>query len=792
MVVTTTQHPPGVGPHAQGVPYGPQPVQAGPRHPIPGPFRGPHPDRQQQHNWPFFYMQPSQPYLPYQWPVPMPYVPYGNFPGLGYGMVVPPFPPASYMEAPGYILPHAQLHMVDYRRMMTPHLPPAMAYQARRFRCQNTMPSGRLMVSSEVQTEPVCVESSRRDCRVAPGSLQESGRDTGSGSGLSSPRPSEDKSSACAEDVMASNNVAGIASSDSSSAAPTSGILFQAEEVRIECSGTPAGLKIIHAKETTEVASSANGELLQCNMGSVHAAEDVVLRCYRSLSCGADEQREADLSHSDTQYLPPCHDLLMMAPCPSSATVAGLEGSFVTPDEPANSAEMHTLVVQRDPNLSKSEEDLCGTSKNVHFKILRLPFDLKCLDELRQMEASVWSIESLMPYVPSTEWLIQNGLLTPQKPSLATVMEVPAELPIDSKQTTGDAGPSPKENQIGTMIELDGQDSVTSLESLPPYLPSASWLADFNNVSYNKLASRQQMGNLSSWPEQQLREILEVDQDAKVSTSLDPSSVPVRFKDEKSKNRGRTDCHSPSIQEGCLDQSHSGLPVVVDHKGRICKSCLTKRRGSVMSSSPATKANGVKRCKVAPAHLVGDKVNLCTLCKRDPEKRPRCKASASSTHGFVNVGYETEGEVSENALYTSVGTKRSVEGQRLHCLPKLPFGRHSEKCPMSHQSKLREQNCSCDDPKGLRYSTSARDTNGCSRYSDTREKNDENLALSATERWRETEQRFNSQKQNEKSRKGSLQVSDTESTKSGGTMMTHKKHKPCAQTQELHRRDTRC
>lgn len=85
MVVAASQHPPGFDPHAQSIPSGMASAQ-GARHAGPNPYRGPNPnhlDRQQQGNWPFFYVQPSQPYVTCQWPMPMPYVPYGGFPGLG-------------------------------------------------------------------------------------------------------------------------------------------------------------------------------------------------------------------------------------------------------------------------------------------------------------------------------------------------------------------------------------------------------------------------------------------------------------------------------------------------------------------------------------------------------------------------------------------------------------------------------------------------------------------------------------------------------------------------------------
>lgn len=85
MVVVASQHPPGFEPRAQSIPSGMASAQ-GTRHAGPNPYRGPNPnhlDRQQQGNWPFFYVQPSQPYVTCQWPMPMPYVPYGGFPGLG-------------------------------------------------------------------------------------------------------------------------------------------------------------------------------------------------------------------------------------------------------------------------------------------------------------------------------------------------------------------------------------------------------------------------------------------------------------------------------------------------------------------------------------------------------------------------------------------------------------------------------------------------------------------------------------------------------------------------------------
>lgn len=80
------QHSFGLGPRSPNPPHGAQQAQGTG---LPGAPR-PEEQPQQQHHKPFFYIQPSQPYMPMQnmqWPVPMPmpvsYNPYYNYPGLG-------------------------------------------------------------------------------------------------------------------------------------------------------------------------------------------------------------------------------------------------------------------------------------------------------------------------------------------------------------------------------------------------------------------------------------------------------------------------------------------------------------------------------------------------------------------------------------------------------------------------------------------------------------------------------------------------------------------------------------
>ncbi|KAJ8393701.1 hypothetical protein AAFF_G00057540 [Aldrovandia affinis] len=104
------------------------------------------------HTRPFFYVQPpSQPYYMYQWHMNNPYGHYG-FPGSGIPFGRPYMPPYPYMQYPGYIIPHAPMQPVDYRRMYNPHFPSAASYDVR-FRHHHTR-MRRETACSEAQTDP--------------------------------------------------------------------------------------------------------------------------------------------------------------------------------------------------------------------------------------------------------------------------------------------------------------------------------------------------------------------------------------------------------------------------------------------------------------------------------------------------------------------------------------------------------------------------------------------------------------------------------------------------------------
>ncbi|XP_066578468.1 bucky ball [Amia ocellicauda] len=104
------------------------------------------------HTRPFFYVQPpSQPYFLYQWHMNNPYGQYG-FHGSGFPFGRSYMPPYPYMQYPGYVVPHAPMQPMDYRRMYNPHFPSAGAYDVR-FRHHQTR-TRRETASSEVQTDP--------------------------------------------------------------------------------------------------------------------------------------------------------------------------------------------------------------------------------------------------------------------------------------------------------------------------------------------------------------------------------------------------------------------------------------------------------------------------------------------------------------------------------------------------------------------------------------------------------------------------------------------------------------
>ncbi|XP_041823437.1 bucky ball-like isoform X2 [Melanotaenia boesemani] len=110
-----------------------------------GAQRNPHPR-------PFFYVQPaSQPYY-LQWQLNNPYSHYG-LPG-GFNIGRPCMHPYPFVPFPGFVLPHAPIYPMDYRRMFEPRFhPPSWGDMPRQQ--YHSQPYGRRETScSEAQTDP--------------------------------------------------------------------------------------------------------------------------------------------------------------------------------------------------------------------------------------------------------------------------------------------------------------------------------------------------------------------------------------------------------------------------------------------------------------------------------------------------------------------------------------------------------------------------------------------------------------------------------------------------------------
>lgn len=749
---TFTVRPPfGLGPRGPNQPHGAQQAHQGPHQAGSGPSAAPRPE--EQHHKPFFYVQPSQSYLPMQslqWPVPMPmpmsYSPYYGFPGLGkcqisscisyirgcnvlkvcltklpitflhtmegYGLpVMPNYQPNPYMEPPGFVVPHTHLHLMDYRRMLNPQYYQTMAY--RRFRYQHNS-QNKEMTSSEVQTEPLSTNQKTStpgsSHAEAPCGLPVCDTETNH-------RPGDPTSKPLSTALAVPKGNHSLEQKDmvplSTTKTPSnSSFVIQTEEVRIECCTTPVGLQLLHSHETAEVSHS----FLQG-----HVLQDEGL-------CLPAEQSEKTLQV--------CSDVLLVRTPSSSEKSPALE-------EESNAGSQTAAHGQE----IRSEKVLSMASKNLHSKVIQLPFDAKYLDELRKMESTVWSVEGTL--MPSSESLIHNDHpesyeempAAADEASSADVLmfreAVPTEeteelspepqdgvvCPQDDVMTEADISPMmdvPVTEE--TMMELrnaaevvdapylllldnsplkegrqennvhDHQD--TSFESLPAYLPSTSWLADFENVH--------SCSKLPPVPRKQNRPLngrgLDVPSRRRKLDLENKEQATVRKPKERYKPKGKVvDRRSVSDHECCLSRNFSEnvFTPYMSKRDRLCTRCLAKRR-FYPSAGPGLDGRNLRR-KAVPFQQRNEVfLPTCEACKRHSKKQLMTNGSSPDVHGHHH-GHDTEGESSENGPCRT-GTKwRSADDPRKLNDLKRPLASKQNvvTCPAAACPKQREMNCVC-------------------------------------------------------------------------------------------------
>lgn len=606
---------------------------------------------------------------------------------------MPNYQPNLYMEPPGFVVPHTNLHLMDYRRMLNPQYYQTMAYHSRRFRYQHNSQT-REMTTSEVQTEPL--SAIQRTSTPGSGDAEASrdlpvlsGQSLSPASGaLKDDRPLELKDTPLS----------------AARAPPNGSFTIETEEVRIECRTTPVGLQLVHSHETAEVSHSFSSVL----QGHVLP----------------DEAEPAPQA---------CPDILLVGTPGGGEKIPALEDESAV----ALDADTHPPAAAHG-DIREASGDPSATSKNSYSRAYQLPFDPKYLDELRKMESTVWSVEEAL--IPSPESLIQNGraaaddegiLLADEVPAAGALMmeEVPplsaapedrisaADGPRDEMMSEADVSPTVDAAVVAEdvmeqanaaagapyLLLLDNSSlqeegdqrrrethvqhhQDTSFESLPAYLPSASWLADFENIHYCR--------KLPPTPRKQSRPLSGhgLDLPSRRRKLEYQEQTAARKAKERYKPKGKADRRSLSDHECCLSSNfeNSSTPYV-SKRDRLCTRCLAKRR-LCASASPGIDGRTSTR-KALPFRQRNDSpLPTCEACKCHSKKELMRKGTDVRDRRH---GHDTEGESSENGSCRAGPKWRPAGTLKRPLTPK----QNLVTCPAGPYPKLRDKNCACHEPR---------------------------------------------------------------------------------------------
>nr|XP_046178362.1 uncharacterized protein LOC124010069 [Oncorhynchus gorbuscha] len=650
-----------------------QPVRQpnpGTRHPVHGPqgvgpYLTEHPPHVHQPR-PYFYVQPVQPPpLPpvyhYQWP--MTYNPYSGFPGMGYGMpgmVMPPFPPQPYMEAPGYILPHAQLHPAEYRQYQ--FHPAAMVYQNHHNRLrtfyQNTTP--RETVNSEVQTEPPPEAEKDYAPSAAPLTGSDSGRGTNSTHSTTPSSPCSNAEKQSCPEVEPNS--------------PTD---------------PPAGTKTIHSHRTSIEALGkpvhGGGHLVHHDVWSVSSADGMVPMCSSS-----DQADEVIMAERCVSSFP---DVLIGGGSPSSKMERAPKcGQILTQEIPHENITEGSNVV-----MTGSCEGVTNLD-NCHYKILKLPFIFHDLMTESKVNESVWSVESMAPYVPSTEWLIQNGLMAPED----VAQESSEKVSADQSQMSFHYRQVPKKLNA----------SVWSVQSLAPYVPSKELLIE--NVLMNPEVVTERESDPAKVNQglraSQVIDVTERRRSRRFSLTLENVKEAEKMSDENA-TPYQESFHYRQIQrndkefvwsvEPVEKASVDGLPIMFSSKSTMIPSL----EGSLNSTQGSLKPKAQCSPNLKPLEVTEHRAQSPLCSPDDPETYASKCMAGDQEPGYSCPGpcnQEMEIEEKEPTKQTGPvvpsrqGCKQMIADVRMLMAPSS--NRQFKVCGLKC-SKLQERNCSCHEPK---------------------------------------------------------------------------------------------
>lgn len=608
-----------------------------------------------------------------------------------------------YVEPPSFILPQSHLHLMDYRRVLNPQYYQTMAYHSRRFRYQQS----RETTSSEVQTEP----------------LRTSTPTSGNVEVVTSNTP-----------PLAEVSVQhGDRPADSTS---NGSFVIQTEEVRIECCATPVGLQVLHSHEAAEVSRSFSQEA-QLGSNVLHGAPLPLLPA----------------EQSDQQTLQICPDILLVG------SPAGSESTMMAADKglPASDSNGGPMV---------AVQENCTSPHN---RFINLPFDSNYLDELKRMESTVWSAEETLVASPEQDRAAQScvemtvgkevdvpaaeldmgsnavnkaisevnatqDVLTAAETQSADAVEAPYLLLLDKSPTKELDQELPRRE---TTIQ-DQQD--TSFESLPAYLPSSSWLADFDHCQYTaKLPVAPQKGQTPSLldPTSRQRKL-----------DLDYRELGVtgrKFKVQRYKPRSKAERRSLSDHECCSAGRSYNENVLAScggsRKERLCTRCLAKR-----SLCLATSQGGASNTSRKP--LPFQPLQSCGSCKCHPDaaKTGRSPRGAISQK---NCSRDTEGESSENGGGSSccrrlAKWRRVDDSRRLSNLNRPLSSKQNLAAlpppPADAYLKMRDKSCMCSQ----RRQVAPWQRRSCCHYGNEIQELDENSGIPGAflQKWRSREQMY--------------------------------------------------
>ncbi|KAF7654317.1 hypothetical protein LDENG_00071460 [Lucifuga dentata] len=493
------------------------------------------------------------PFFPYQWPVPFHYHPFTGFPGMGYSVVVPPFPPSSYLEAPAYIMPQHHIQPVDYRRLLHPQVHAASApYQNRRTRPLHNPPV-RQVVNSEVQTEQIRSQRGNSNHLLfeqSPLISSESGRGTTSTSPSCSSSSSQKQGST--DTLPRRNTKDGQVKRTRPSSTINHGFEIPPKPVQahikatlekekrcedgvgqenvLPCSNSPCDMwSVCSTDSMLPVCSSSDQEdeltkercvsfpdilmswgggtspvVFLKNADNVLPQNEAQLPCCDESEAEHESQPETDAQvtadgkddaksvlgskEGETQHkthkLPSSLQLLESRKANESLGVADSSRKVL----PSNDAVIQQEVMHS--GNKPYEVTNCGPDERTSPEKTAELIYHQTPQMKRKMNESLWSVESLIPYVPSREWLMQNGML--ESDSISEMME-DAENGGQSTQNDKLTVKAIKERRLSRRFSLSSDMCLSSAGCFD------QWQNESSSTRHATVGAPAEMGNPGMW-----------------------------------------------------------------------------------------------------------------------------------------------------------------------------------------------------------------------------------------------------------------------------------------------------